>query len=239
MESDRPAVRIPPAVRPPLATVVAAVAGRATHTEPHRIFTTLARHRRLFRRWLPLADILLLRGDLPRRDTELLILRTAWNCRCWYQWVQHAGLAQAGWLPKTIVDAIPDWREHEELSRRQCHLLQAADELHRDHVISDNTWELLADELSDTQLIEVCFVVGHYAMLAMTLNSLGVQPEPTAIGALDDRNARTAERLRAALASTRRLAGPAPRSAEATPDATPFATPAAPTRTEKVRRPLV
>jgi alkylhydroperoxidase family enzyme len=228
MDSERLAVRIPPAVRPPLATLVAAVAGRTTHTEPHRIFTTLARHRRLFRRWLPLADILLLRGDLPRRDTELMILRTAWNCGCWYQWVQHAGIAQAGWLPEATVDAIPDWRQHEELSRRQCHLLQAADELHRDQVISDDTWSLLAKELRDTQLIEVCFVVGHYTMLAMTLNSLGVQAEPTAIRALNGSNAQAADMLRAALASTRRLAGTA-----SGPTHAPW------TRTKQVRRPLV
>jgi alkylhydroperoxidase family enzyme len=188
--------------------VVAGLAGRATHTEPHRVFTTLARHRRLFRRWLPLADMLLLRGDLPRSDTELLILRTAWNCRCWYQWVQHARLAQAHGLPSTVVDAIPDWRAHEELSRRQCRLLQAADELHSDRVISDDTWALLADELRDTELIELCFVVGHYEMLAMTLNSLGVQPEPTAIRALDARSAGAAGTLRAALASSRQPARP-------------------------------
>jgi alkylhydroperoxidase family enzyme len=204
MESERPAARIPPAVRPPLGTVVAAAAGRTTHTEPHRIFTTLARHRRLLRRWLPLAGMLLLRGDLPRTDTELLILRTAWNCSCWYEWVHHAHLAQARGLPQTVVDAIPDWREHEELSRRQCHLLQAADELHRDHVISDGTWALLADEHRDTELIELCFLVGHYEMLAMTLNALGVQPEPTAIRALDARSARAADTLRAALALSRR-----------------------------------
>lgn len=210
MESERPAVRILPAVRPPLATVVAAVAGRMTRTEPHRIFTTLARHRRLFRRWLPLADILLLRGDLPRSDTELLILRTAWNCRCWYEWVQHARLAETRGLPKSVIDAIPDWREHEDLSRHQSHLLQAADELHRDHVISDDTWALLAGELRDAALIELCFVVGHYEMLAMTLNSLGVQPEPTAVRALGAHDARTADTLAAALASARRP-GPSPR----------------------------
>lgn len=204
MDSQRPAVRIPPAVRPPLATVVAAVAGRVTHTEPPRVFTTLARHRRLFRRWLPLADVLLRRGDLPRRDTELLILRTAWNCRCWYQWVEHARLARACGLPKHVVDAIPDWRAHDDVSPRQCRLLQAADELHREQVISDDTWALLADELRDTELIEVCFLVGHYEMLAMTLNSLGVQPEPAAIRALDTRSARAAHTLRAALAATRR-----------------------------------
>ena len=117
MDSEQPAVRIPPAVRPPLATVLAVLAGRATHTEPHRIFTTLARHRRLFRRWLPLGDVLLLRGDLPRRDAELLILRTAWNCGCWYEWVQHAGLAPSHGLTKAIVDAIPDWRAAQRLAR--------------------------------------------------------------------------------------------------------------------------
>src|SRR2546430_2520014 len=64
-------VRMAPA-RAPLATVVAALAGRVTRTEPQRVFTTLARNRRLFRRWLPFAGGLL-RGDLPRADTELLI----------------------------------------------------------------------------------------------------------------------------------------------------------------------
>jgi alkylhydroperoxidase family enzyme len=195
--------------------MVATAAGRITHTEPHRIFTTLARHRRLFRRWLPLADMLLLRGDLPRSDTELLILRTAWNCRCWYEWVQHARLAHARGLPKSVVDAIPEWREHEELTPRQCHLLQAADELHDDDVISDRIWALLADELTDSELIEVCFVVGHYEMLAMSLNSLGVQPEPTATRRLDGRSARVADTLRTALASARRPAGPPGRHPEA------------------------
>ncbi len=206
MESDNPAVRIPPARRPPLATVVATLAGRSTHTEPHRIFTTLARHRRLLRRWLPLGDLLLLRGDLPRRDAELLILRTAWNCGCWYEWVQHAGLAVSHGLSRGVVDAIPERCAGEQTSARQRHLLAAADELHGDRVISDATWALLAAELRDTELIEVCFLVGHYEMLAMTLNSLGVQPEPSAVRALGGRAAEVAELLRAGLGANRRPA---------------------------------
>src|SRR5207342_417798 len=34
MDRELPSVRIPPAVHPPLATVVASLAGRVTHTEP-------------------------------------------------------------------------------------------------------------------------------------------------------------------------------------------------------------
>jgi alkylhydroperoxidase family enzyme len=204
MDLDRPSVRIPPATRPPLATVLAYLAGRVTHTEPHRIFTTLARHRRLFRRWLPLGGALLLGGDLPRPDTELLILRTAWNCGSWYEWVQHAGIAPTKGLAPELVAAVADWRSCELWSARQRHLLQAADELSCERVLSDATWALLAAELTDSELIELCFVVGHYAMLAMTLNSLGVEPEPAALAAMDQPAATRADALRDGLVAARR-----------------------------------
>lgn len=209
METELPSVRMPPAVRPPLATVVAYLAGRVTHTEPHRVFTTLARHRQLFRRWLPLADMLLQRADLPRRDVELLVLRTAWNCGSWYEWVQHAGLALSQGLTEADVAAIPDWRSTGTWSPRQCHLLEAVDELHRDRVITDTTWEALAADLRDTELIELCFVVGHYEMLAMTLNSLGVRPENSAVRLLDGRAAEVADVLRSGLRSHRGPSTPA------------------------------
>jgi len=204
MDSDQPTVRVAPAIRPPLASVVAALAGRVTHTEPHRIFTTLAHHRRLFRRWLPLGGALLLRADLPRGDTELLILRTAWNCGCWYEWVQHAGIAPSHGLAREHVAAVADWHAHDLWSPRQRDLLQAADELHRDRVITDTTWALLASKLSDTELIELCFVVGQYEMLAMTLNSLGVRPEPSALSAISGTAAEHAGSLRAGLVAARR-----------------------------------
>ena len=70
-------------------------------------------------------------------------------------------------------------------SPRQRALLLGTDELHELHVISDATWELLAEELGDQQLLELCFVVGHYEMLAMVLNSLGVEPEPTTLDRLE------------------------------------------------------
>ncbi len=200
---DQPAVRIAPAVRPPLATLVAVLAGRVTRTEPHRIFTTLAHHRRLFRRWLPMGGVLLLRGDLPRRDTELMILRTASNCGCWYEWVQHAGIALTHGLTTEQVDAVRDWTTQGRWSPRQRAVLAATDELHRDRVISDETWARISAELSDTELIELCFVVGHYEMLAMTLNSLGVQPEPAAVRSLSSTAAAAADALRRGLVAAR------------------------------------
>lgn len=211
MAADRqeavvPSVRVPPADRGalgPLARATSAVAARATGGEPPRIFTTLGRNRRLFRAWLWFGSTLLLRGDLPPADRELVTLRTAWRCGAWYEWVQHVGLAPRSGLGACDVDRVPDGPAAAGWSRRQRLLLTAVDELHDDRVIGDGTWSGLVDELGEGELVELCLLVGHYEMLAMTLNSLGVEPEPSALGRLGGAAAVAADRLRRRLAATR------------------------------------
>jgi 4-carboxymuconolactone decarboxylase len=56
-------------------------------------------------------------------------------------------------------------------------LLRAADELVRTHRLSDTAWSGLAERYPTGQIIEICMLVGQYAMLAGVLNSLGVQIE--------------------------------------------------------------
>jgi hypothetical protein len=50
--------------------------------------------------------------------------------------------------------------------------------LHADACIGDETWAALAARYDEKQLIEVPMLVGHYHMVAFTLNALGVQLEP-------------------------------------------------------------
>jgi AhpD family alkylhydroperoxidase len=141
------------------------------------VFTTLARHRGLFRPWLRFAGALMPGGRLPRRDTELLILRVAHNCDCEYEWHHHERLgAEAGLSAEEIARVregpeVPGWPGRSEA------LLLAADELHAERRISEPLWERLAAMLSEEQLIELCMLVGHYEMLAMTINSLAVEPD--------------------------------------------------------------
>ena len=54
-------------------------------------------------------------------------------------------------------------------------LLRAADELHAEARLSERTWGELAHRYDEQQLIEIVMVVGHYHMVAMTLNSLQVE----------------------------------------------------------------
>lgn len=201
----------PPAELGPLARLVAWGAGRVTRGEPPRIFLTLGRHRRLLRSWLPFAGTLLFRTRLARADTELVVLRTAVNCSSPYEWAQHVALARRVGVGADVVDAVPDWRRSEVLTPRQRLLLTATDELHGHRVVGDATWAQLSDALEQDECIELCMLVGHYEMLAMTLNSLGVAPEPGALIALDAGPRRTADALQATQDAAAAGDRPAPR----------------------------
>jgi alkylhydroperoxidase family enzyme len=141
------------------------------------LFPTLAHHPKLLKRWAAFGGTLLFAGELPARDRELLILRTALHCRAEYEWGQHVGLGQHAGLTQEEIERLAG-SEREGWSENELALLDAADELHAGSVISDATWERLAAFYDRRQLIEVCMVVGQYHLVAFTLNSLGVEPEP-------------------------------------------------------------
>jgi 4-carboxymuconolactone decarboxylase len=135
------------------------------------IFATLVRNPGLMRRWLPFGGKLLA-GKLPPRDREILILRTGVNCRTEYEFGQHVVIARSVGVTDDDVRALVKGTGPDPL------LIAAADELHRDSVLSDQTWAALAGRYDDKQLIEVAFVVGHYHLVGYFLNSAGVEREP-------------------------------------------------------------
>ena len=171
-----------PRVRPgtgreigPVGTVVARVAGRQMGTAPPNVFTTLGRNRRLFWRWLVFAGGLMPGGRLPRIDTELVILRVSDRCDSEYEWDHHDRLGRRAGLSDADIARVREGPDAEGWTDRQATLLRAADELVGDRRIADATWSALERELSVQQRIELCMLAGHYAMLAGTLNSLGVE----------------------------------------------------------------
>ena len=138
------------------------------------IFATLVRAPGLYRKWIPLGGKLL-NGKLPPRDREILILRTGWNCRAEYEWAQHARIALGCDITVEEVARIADGPRAPGWSAFDATLLQAADELHASSTLTDDTWSALSERYDVAQLIEVPMLVGHYHMVAMALNSLGVQ----------------------------------------------------------------
>ncbi|MEO3930605.1 carboxymuconolactone decarboxylase family protein [Micromonosporaceae bacterium B7E4] len=142
------------------------------------LFTTIARHSRLFPAWMRFGQALLADGSLPFADRELVILRVAHLCHVPYEWGHHARIALAGGLDRATVDRVvrgptaDDWDERSRL------LLTAVDELHTASSVSTSTWSGLRRHLDTNQLIELPVLVGHYVLLAYTINTLEISPEP-------------------------------------------------------------
>lgn len=179
----------PPRIAPGSATeigrtnrAITRVIGLGTGGRPPNVMTTLARHRSLFRKWLRFASGLMPGGVLPRADTELLILRVAHVAGCEYEWHHHERIGQLSGLSAADVERVREGPEADGWTDRQRLLLQAADELLSERTIGDPLWDQLALLLNEEELIELCMLVGHYEMLAMTLNALRVEPDPPPSG---------------------------------------------------------
>jgi AhpD family alkylhydroperoxidase len=178
--TDRPPRVAPgtPAEIGPVNTLITRAIWRASRTDrPPNLFTTLARRRGLFRGWLMFAGRLMPGGTLPRKDTELVILRVAHNCGCEYEWRHHERLARTTGLTANDIERARGDRGAPEWSERQRALLWAADELHEGRELSDEVWAELSRHLTEPERIELCLLIGHYEMLAMTINSLRIEPD--------------------------------------------------------------
>ncbi|HZC70032.1 MAG TPA: carboxymuconolactone decarboxylase family protein [Jatrophihabitans sp.] len=152
----------------------ARIAGRVAGTNPPNLFLTMARQRKLFRGWLRFARRLMPGGSLPRRDTELIILRVAHLRGCAYEFEHHVRLGRRVGVSTSDVARIkagsadPDW------SSRERALLRAVDELITDRFLDDATWRDLRMQLSEPACVEFVLLVGHYDMLATFLLTLRV-----------------------------------------------------------------
>jgi alkylhydroperoxidase family enzyme len=145
------------------------------HHTPNML-RAIAHHPRLLEPFLGFAAALA-RGELPRRESELLALRAAWNCRSEFEWGHHALYARAAGLSDAEIAAVasgpgaPGWSDADR------ELLRAADELHAQQSIGEATWAALASRWNAAQLVEIAFVVGQYTMLSMVAGALAVPLE--------------------------------------------------------------
>jgi alkylhydroperoxidase family enzyme len=134
----------------------------------------LARYPDLTRSFNTFNGHLLYGTSLDPRQRELLVLRVAALRDSQYEWTQHAVLAgDVGLSPEDVARVAEG--PHAGWSGLDAALLTAVDELVADALISDATWQLLAADLDDQQLMDVVFTVGAYDLLAMAFRTFGIQ----------------------------------------------------------------
>lgn len=139
------------------------------------IFRTLAHHPKLLKRWLVFGNHVLAKSTLPERERELVILRTGWNCAAVYEFGQHTVIGRRAGITDDEIVALTEDLDAHPWSDDDRALLAAADELHADQCIADDTWRSLAGRWSDEQLLDIVFAVGQYTLVSMALNTLGVE----------------------------------------------------------------
>ena len=154
------------------------IAGRATGTAPPAIFTTLGRGRGLFWGWLHFAGKLMPGGKLPRRETEMVILRVAALRECDYEFSHHVRLGKRAGVTAADVERIKTgstaegWQGHEQL------LMRTAEELIGTKDLTDASWAEVRAAYDERTAIELLLLIGHYDMLATTLMTLRLSPDP-------------------------------------------------------------
>ena len=146
------------------------------------VWSTCANAPALCKAWLGFTDYLLQESTLPLRDRELLILRIGYLNQGAYEWGAHRSLALSASINEQELKAITVGSTHSDWSDWDATLLRAAEELHNGALISDETWGKLSKRYTKRQMMETVFTVGQYNMVAMYLNSLGVQFEDGWIG---------------------------------------------------------
>ena len=158
--------------------LICQVAGRAAGTGPPNLFMTMARSRGLFRGWLWFAGRLMPGGRLPRRETELVILRVAHLRDCRYEFDHHVRLGRRAGVREQDVQRLLEGPDTDGWTPREQAVLAAADRLHEERDLDDETWTRLRTHLTESECVELIMLVGHYEMLATAITALRVQPDP-------------------------------------------------------------
>ena len=125
-----------------------------------------------------ISQAVLFKGELPRRQVEIAVLRMGWNCRSVYEFGQHtlfgrdAGLSDGEIYHTTRPIAEGDW------SPADAAILRLVDDLYADDCVSDATWAAASSHFSDHALIHLIATAGCYRLVSGFLNSTGVQLDP-------------------------------------------------------------
>jgi len=174
--------RIDRVEKPYTAAEAAILSPRERNGEVLGVWSTCANAPRLCNAWLEFTDYLLRESSLPIRDRELLILRIGYLNQGAYEWAAHRGLALSVGISEDELKDITIGSSADSWSEWDSALLKAAEELHEAALVSEETWATLSRQYDKRQMMEVIFTVGQYNLVAMYLNSLGVQFEEDWIG---------------------------------------------------------
>lgn len=154
---------------------------RPKQPRPSNIVGTFAWHPTLAKAFFQF-NTHIFHSTLSARDRELVTVRVAWLRGAEYEWAQHARMARNAGMTDEEVEAISSGPDAPVWGERDAALLRSVDDIVADHRVGDETWERLGKLLDRKQLMDLVFTIGLYDLLAMAMNTFGVELDPGVAG---------------------------------------------------------
>ena len=140
-------------------------------------FLALVRSPELLTRVSAIGEYLRYRSALSRRLTEFAIIVTAAHWNEQYEWDLHSRLALKSGVALATIDAIAAGRRPEGMPDDEAILYTLCTEIHRDHIVSDDTCTRAVRTFGELGLVDAVGICGYSAMLAMVL-TMASGPQP-------------------------------------------------------------
>jgi len=145
---------------------------------PYNIHKTLAHSPDMLKAWMGFAEHVLLQSSLSDRDREIVILRIAWNAQSEYEWGMHAMVARRVGMSEDDIAAAVEGPESDHWAAHERALVKAVDEIMSTWRVSDETWNAVSARYSPENIVDLTMLVGQFLLVALTLNTLQIEPEP-------------------------------------------------------------
>lgn len=161
-----------------LARAIRATTGAGPIDVMPEYMRTAVKHPGIFRCQMEMGAMLF-QGSINPRERELAVLRCAWLCRAPFEWGEHVGIGKRFGMVSEEIERVTfgsfasGWSEHEAA------ILRGVEELIGDQALSDETWDTLAKNWNERQLLEFPMLVGQYVATAFVQNSLRIRLNET------------------------------------------------------------
>lgn len=175
------APRIPPVEKGEVSAlnrfVLARIRSAAKSDRDFNAFRTFARLGSIFPAQALFISRILNHGRLPSEEKALVVMRVGWRLGCIYEYGHHfSSVRHKGASDVDIKSATSE--ESASADTRLGAFFNFSDQLVRDHFVTIEAWERARRFVSQDELLELCILIGHYVMIGMTLNTVGIQLEP-------------------------------------------------------------
>lgn len=124
------------------------------------------------RRAMPLYQYVRNGSILPQKVRELAMLTAARAADCPYMWNRHAAMARKSGLRDELVDALRDRQPLPPMSAQESAVVRLGTEFFQTHRVSRETFDLVLAQFGPQGLVELTTLMGFYAMLAFTANTV-------------------------------------------------------------------